>query len=76
MLSVEEALGRILADITRLEPEEVALAEASGRVLAQSITSHEEVPPFANSAMDGYALRSSDTQRATPQEPLRLRLAG
>ncbi|HEU5369153.1 MAG TPA: gephyrin-like molybdotransferase Glp [Ktedonobacterales bacterium] len=76
MLRVEEALERILADITRLEPENVALPEAAGRVLAQAIASQEEVPPFANSAMDGYALRSSDTQEATPQGPRRLRLVG
>src|SRR5579862_61641 len=76
MLSVEEALERILADITRLEPEQVPLPEAAGRVLAQAIASQEEVPPFANSAMDGYALRSSDTQKATPQAPQRLHLAG
>ncbi len=76
MLRVEEAVERILAEITRLEPERVGLAEATGRVLAQSIASQEEVPPFANSAMDGYALRSSDTRGASPKEPRRLRLAG
>ncbi|HEY7359024.1 MAG TPA: gephyrin-like molybdotransferase Glp [Ktedonobacterales bacterium] len=76
MLRVEEALERILADITRLEPEKVALPDAAGRVLAQAIASQEEIPPFANSAMDGYALRSSDTQEATPQQPTRLRLVG
>ena len=76
LLPVEEALERILASITRLEPEQVALSEASGRVLARPITSQEDVPPFANSAMDGYALRSSDTQSATTQEPRRLRLVG
>jgi molybdopterin molybdotransferase len=76
MLRVEEALERILAEITRLAPEQAPLSEATGRVLAQSIASKEEVPPFANSAMDGYALRSSDTQGATPREPRRLRLVG
>ncbi len=75
-LSVEEALERILVIIPRLEPEQIPLAEASGRVLARPVTSQEDVPPFANSAMDGYALRSSDTQRATPQQPSRLRLVG
>src|SRR5215469_16246034 len=76
MLRVEEALERILADVQRLEPEQIPLAEAAGRVLAQAIASQEEVPPFANSAMDGYALRSSDTQNASAQEPCRLRLVG
>ena len=76
MLPVEEALERILAEIARLEPEQIALPEAAGRVLAQSIASQEEVPPFANSAMDGYALRSSDTLSASEHAPRRLRLVG
>ncbi len=76
MLPVEEALERILAEIARLEPEQIDLPEAAGRVLAQSIASQEEVPPFANSAMDGYALRSSDTLSASAHEPRRLRLVG
>jgi len=76
MLRVEEALERILAEITRLEPETAPLPQALGRVLAQSLASKEEMPPFANSAMDGYALRSSDTQAASRQTPRRLRLVG
>jgi molybdopterin molybdotransferase len=76
MLTVEEALERILAEITPLGQETVALPEALGRVLAQPIASAESVPPFANSAMDGYALRSADTQSASPAHPHRLRLVG
>jgi molybdopterin molybdotransferase len=76
MLRVEEALERILAEITRLDHETVALSEALGRVLAQPIASQEAVPPFANSAMDGYALRSTDTQLASERAPRRLRLVG
>ncbi len=76
MLTVEEALERILAEIAPLDQERVALAEALGRVLAQPIASAESVPPFANSAMDGYALRSTDTQDASQSQPRRLRLVG
>ena len=76
MLSVEEALERILAEIERLEPENVALPEAAGRVLAESISASEAIPPFANSAMDGYALRSEDVQTASATHPSRLRLVG
>ncbi len=76
MLTVEEALERILAEITRLGQETVALPEAVGRVLAQPIASSESVPPFANSAMDGYALRSEDARDASQSHPRRLRLMG
>jgi molybdopterin molybdotransferase len=76
MLRVEEALERILAEIERLESENVALPEAAGRVLAESIAATEAVPPFANSAMDGYALRSDDVQAASSVQPSRLRLVG
>ncbi len=76
MLRVEEALERMLNEIARLESESVALPEAEGRVLAESIASTEEVPPFANSAMDGYALRSQDSQAASAERPRRLRLVG
>lgn len=76
MLTVEEALERILAEITRLGQETVALPEALGRVLAQPIASAESVPPFANSAMDGYALCSADARDASQSHPRRLRLIG
>src|SRR5689334_10899105 len=71
MLSVEEALERILAEIERLEPENVALPEAAGRVLAEPISAKESIPPFANSAMDGYTLRSEDVQTASATHPSR-----
>jgi molybdopterin molybdotransferase len=75
MLSVEEALARILAEITPLDVVEVSLAESPGLVLAQDVVAQEDMPPFANSAMDGYALRSLDSQ---PREgrPARLRVIG
>jgi molybdopterin molybdotransferase len=61
MLSVEEALERLLAGIGPTESEPVPLAEALGRVPVDTpITAGLDVPPFANSAMDGYALRSAD----------------
>jgi molybdopterin molybdotransferase len=76
MLTVEEALARILAEITSLGQETVALPEALGRVLDGQIASADLVPPFSNSAMDGYALRSADTQPASQAQPRRLRLVG
>ena len=60
MISVEAALARVLAAAKPVEIEEVALAQAYGRTLAAPIAAGRTQPPFANSAMDGYALRASD----------------
>jgi molybdopterin molybdotransferase len=76
MLSVEEARERILAHMRPLPAERVALTEALGRLLAEDAVAHDDLPPFANSAMDGYALRSEDAAGASPQSPRELRLAG
>jgi molybdopterin molybdotransferase len=76
MLTVEEARARVLAHIQPLGAEPVALTEALGRVLAQDTVAQENLPPFANSAMDGYALRAADTADASEATPQRLRLAG
>lgn len=62
MISVEEALERILGQIHPLPTTYVPLAEALGLVLAADVAAQEDMPPFANSAMDGFALRSQDSQ--------------
>ena len=73
LMPVEEALERVLAAVAApTEPEEVALAEAFGRTLALDVVSRCVQPPFANSAMDGYALRAADAERA----PARLMVVG
>ena len=62
MITVEEALARVLASAeTPLDEEKVALEAAYGRVLAHDLKALRTQPPFPNSAMDGYALRSADT---------------
>jgi molybdopterin molybdotransferase len=71
MLSVDEALARVLASIAPLSAETVALPGAAGRVLAAPVTAAHSQPPFDASAMDGYAVRAADTARGTP-----LRLIG
>lgn len=76
MLTVQEARDRILARISTLEPEEVQLEAAGGRVLAEDVTARQDVPPFANSAMDGYAVRALDVRGASSEQPVRLRLVG
>jgi len=75
MISVEEALERILDEITALNVTQVALPEALGLVLAEDVVAQEDMPPFANSAMDGFALLSRDSQ---PRDghPARLRITG
>ena len=76
MLSVDEARERILTHFSPLPAEDVPLPEALGRVLAEDAIAGEALPRFANSAMDGYAVRSADTSTATAAAPVRLRLAG
>jgi molybdopterin molybdotransferase len=62
MLSVEEALHRIRATARLTEPETLPIARCAGRVLVErSMTATVDVPPFANSAMDGYAVRAQET---------------
>src|SRR5512132_2983509 len=62
-LSVDEALERVLARIEPLAPTEVGLLDALGGVLTQDATADRDVPPFRNSAMDGYAVRGADVTR-------------
>ncbi len=76
MLTVEEAQARVLAQVRALPGEEVALPLALGRILAEDIIAREPLPAFANSAMDGYALRAADTRAASPEHPVALTLAG
>lgn len=67
MLSVEEALEQILFRARLLPTERVELLTALGRVLAEPVVSRRELPPWANSSMDGYAVRATDTG-PTPRE--------
>lgn len=66
LLSIEEALRRVLARARPLEAEEVPVADAAGRFLAEDATARIDLPPFASSAMDGYALRAADTPGPLP----------
>jgi molybdopterin molybdotransferase len=60
LLSVAEALSRVLGGVEPLPSENVPIAEASGRVLAADLAALRSQPPAAVSAMDGYAVRSTD----------------
>ena len=66
LLSLEEALERILGRVTALGPEDVDLSAAAGRVLAEDARAVVDLPPFPSSAMDGFAVRSDDTPGRLP----------
>jgi molybdopterin molybdotransferase len=76
MLSVEEALQKILAEVNVLEAETIPILEALGQVLTEDIVSDINVPPLDNSAMDGFAVRSEDTSGASEKTPITLRVIG
>jgi len=72
LISVEEALRRVLASAAPVEAEDLPVHAAAGRTLAAGVAALRTQPPFAASAMDGYAVRAADV--AAP--PVTLRLAG
>ena len=65
-------LAEILAAISPLAPRELSLADAAGSVLAADVTAGHLLPPFDNSAMDGYAVHAADTAGAAPGAPVTL----
>jgi molybdopterin molybdotransferase len=66
LLSIEEALARVLARARPLDAERVPVGAAAGRFLAEAASARVDLPPFPSSAMDGYALRASDTPGSLP----------
>lgn len=74
MLDLETAVARVLAALPAPQSEPIPLAESAGRILAESIVAPLDLPPFDNSAMDGYAVRAADVASASPKSPSRLRL--
>jgi molybdenum cofactor synthesis domain-containing protein len=77
LLSVDEALAQVLATIPGpTESEWAWLGEALGRVVAEPAFATTDLPPWDNSAMDGYAIRSGDTSGATDAMPRLLRVVG
>jgi molybdopterin molybdotransferase len=77
LLSVEEARERVLAAIPGpTDVEQVFLSEARGRILAEDVMSLTALPPWDNSAMDGYAIRARDVAGATETSPVRLEVIG
>ena len=74
MVSYQDALARMLNMVQPLAPERLPLTAAYGRMVATPLVAPHPMPPFDQSLVDGYALRSSDTQTATPAQPVRLAL--
>ena len=76
MLSVEEALERVLSAFQPLGPEAIPILDAQGRVLAEDVRAGGDIPPHANSSMDGYAVLAADIGGASRSSPRRLRVIG
>ncbi|MDP6666489.1 MAG: molybdopterin molybdotransferase MoeA [Dehalococcoidia bacterium] len=76
MLSVEEARERILSYFVKLPAVETPLVAASGQALADDMVAPFDIPPLANSAMDGYAVIASDTHGASTESPVELPAIG
>ena len=72
MLDVDAALEHVLSAFAPLEPVSVPLLDAADMVLAADVIARDDVPPFRNSAMDGYAVRAADTASATWSAPCRV----
>lgn len=76
LIDVDDALRQILAAVSPLTPVPVSIDDALGLVLAETVVATENVPRFRNSAMDGYAVQASDTDGASVDAPVILRVVG
>lgn len=75
MLEVKEAIEKLLSFVKGIpETETIPLEQATGRILMEDIVAKENTPPFRRSAMDGYAVISSDIKRASSETPVKLRI--
>lgn len=76
MWTVDEHLADVLAHVAPLPPVELPLLDAQGCRLDEDVTAGVDLPPFDNSSMDGYAVRTADTERATDTYPSVLTVVG
>lgn len=76
LISLDAARRRVLAQCLPVRPRAVPLDEALGCVTSVPLTADEAVPPFANTAVDGFAVRSGDVAEATPERPVTLPVTG
>ena len=76
LLSVDDAREKVLSVVRPLSPLQLPLAEAAGCVLAEDAVADHDLPAFASSAMDGFAVRADDVVAASPSDPVELKLVG
>ena len=76
MIPLDEAQDYVLERISQLPEEVVGITSARERVTAEAVTSGELVPPFDNTAVDGYALKAADTDGATESNEVTLEVIG
>ena len=76
MIPLAEAQEHVLGKVSRLQPAQVPLLEALGLTTAEAAVSPEPIPAWDNTAMDGFAVLSSDTADASPAAPVTLEVAG
>jgi molybdopterin molybdotransferase len=76
MILIDEALHHILEKISRLGTERVGILQARNRVLGEEIIAPRSIPPWDNSAMDGYAVRAEDVEKASQDQPVVLLVLG
>jgi molybdopterin molybdotransferase len=74
MLQLEEARQRVLAAVRALPHEQISLLDAAQRFVGVDLTASIDLPPFDNSAMDGYAVVAADLQMASSKQPVRLKV--
>jgi molybdopterin molybdotransferase len=73
-LTVKESLSIVLESVSQLPSEKASLLDSLNRVLAIDVIAGDNLPPFSNSAMDGYAVRSNDVALAKSDKPVKLRV--
>ena len=76
LMPVNKALEKILSHISALPAEEIPITHGYNRVLAEDVRAIDNIPPFRNSAMDGYAVHAADVAAATPESPVVLPVSG
>lgn len=72
MIALEEAQAKVNRDLSVPAPADMPVSESLGMVLAETVAADEAIPPFANTAMDGFAVRAEDTIGASKEHPVSL----